>query len=272
MSSQTTTNKNEFAQENDLAQLIGEKEKSFIFQLRPGESFQSHMGVLPHDDIIGQKWGSRVKTHTNKVFTLLQPALDDLLRDIPRETQIMYPKDIGYVIMNMGVGPGKKIIEAGSGSGSLTTILAYLVGDQGHVFSYDNRNKNSLIAKSNLEKFGLDHRATFVTKDISAGFDHSGVDIVFLDIPETHLYIAQARDALIPGGFFGSLVPTTNQVSDLITALKKNNFSYIEVSEIMHRYYKPSATRLRPVDRMVAHTGFLIFARRVTSISETDEI
>jgi tRNA (adenine57-N1/adenine58-N1)-methyltransferase len=258
------------AKEGDLAQLVTERDKSHIFILKAGEEYQSHRGIIKHDDIIGLMWGSRIHSHLAKVFILLQPALDDLLRAIPRETQIMYPKDIGYIMVSMGIGPGSKVIEAGSGSGALTTAMAYAVGSTGQVISYENREKNLEIAKSNLERFGMIDRVTFRLKDISEGFDEQDAEAIFLDLPDPHNYIAQAREALIPGGFFGSILPTTNQVTELITALKKRNFEFIEVSEILHRYYKPTSTRLRPVDKMTAHTGYLLFARRITSTAEQE--
>jgi tRNA (adenine57-N1/adenine58-N1)-methyltransferase len=160
------------------------------------------------------------------------------------------------------------VIEAGTGSGSLTTALAYSVGQEGHVYSYERKEKNQAIARENLETFGLDDRVTFKVKDIADGFDEQNILAIFLDLPDPHNYILQVREVLIPGGFFGALLPTTNQVSELITGLKKNNFAFIEVSEILHRYYKPSATRLRPMDKMTAHTGFLVFARRVSGYTE----
>ena len=174
-------------------------------------------------------------------------------------------------MVTMGIGPGTKIIEAGTGSGGLTTALAFTVGEEGKVVSYDIEEKNSKIAKENLALFGLDNRVTFKTRDIATGFDENNFHAVFLDLPNPNKYIAIIRDSLISGGYVGCFLPTTNQVSDLITALKKQNFSLIEVSEILHRYYKTSATRLRPVDKMVGHTGYLIFARKAASISEMTE-
>lgn len=256
----------------DLIQLVGARDKSYIFPLKLDQEFQSHLGIIPHNDLIGLPWGTRVKTHLGKVFILLQPALDDLLRQIKRETQIMYPKDIGYILVTMGIGPGSQVIEAGTGSGAFTTALAYSVGPSGHVFSFEKKEKNLQIAQANLKNFGLEKRVTLKHHDIIDGFGLENFNNLFLDLPNPYDYVSQVREALMPGGFFGSFVPTANQVSDLITALKKENFSFIEVSEMLHRYYKPSATRLRPVDRMVAHTGYLVFARRITSQNEVEDM
>ncbi len=111
---------------------------------------------------------------------------------------------------------------------------------------------------------GLLERVTLKQRDIAAGFDESDVDALFLDVPNPWDYTAQARSALKGGGFFGSILPTANQVSRLLTSLERDGFSFIEVCEVLIRYYKPVPERLRPTDRMVAHTGFLIFARAVT--------
>jgi tRNA (adenine57-N1/adenine58-N1)-methyltransferase len=178
-----------------------------------------------------------------------------------RATQIMYPKDIGYVLVTMGIGPGTTVLEAGTGSGALTTALAWAVGPQGHVTTYEIRPDTQRLAQKNLERLGLDDRVTFKLKDISEGFDETGVDALFLDVQNSFDYIRQARDALKSGGFFGSILPTTNQVSRLLVALYQYEFAFVDVCEIILRFYKPVPERLRPTDRMVAHTGFLIFGR-----------
>lgn len=258
------------AQAGDLAQLVTERDQYFIFTLTPGEKFQSHLGIVAHDDLIGLAWGSRVTSHLGKLFVLLQPQLDDLLRDLPRQTQIMYPKDIGYVLVTLGIGPGSIVLEAGTGSGALTTALAYMVGEHGRVISYERKAKFSQMAQDNLKRYGLDQRVVFKCQDLADGIAEQNIHAVFLDLPDPENYIHLVRPALIPGGILGCLLPTTNQVSILITALKQNNFDKIEVSEILHRYYKTSATRLRPADKMVGHTGFLIFTRKVANFSELD--
>lgn len=252
----------------DLVQLVTDRDNSFLIRLEEEKVFQSHHGMIPHENLTHILWGSRIQSHLGKVFIVLQPALDDLIRALPRKTQILYPKDIGYIIVTMGIGPGIKIIEAGTGSGGLTTALAFVVGTEGKVISYDIEEKNINLARENLKLFGLENRVTFKIRDIQKGFDEVNYHAVFLDLENPEEYIATIRNSLIPGGYFGCFLPTTNQVSNLITALKKENFSFIEVSEILHRYYKTSATRLRPADKMVGHTGYLVFARKAATINE----
>lgn len=143
--------------------------------------------------------------------------------------------------------------------------LAHAVGPQGHIFSYERRPEVQAVASRNLERLGLAKRVTLTLRDITDGFDETGMQSIFLDLPSPENYLVQSRAALQPGGFFGSLLPTTNQVSILLTALKTVDFGFVEVSEILHRYYLPVASRLRPADTMTAHTGFLIFARKLVA-------
>lgn len=251
------------AREGDLAQLVGLRHKHFIINLQAGKKFETHRGIILHDDLIGKEWGTQVFSHLGSPFYLLQPSLADLLIDIPRTTQILYPKDIGFILVTMGVGPGQKVIEAGSGSGSMTTALAYAVGSEGRVITYEIKPDVQNLAHKNLSRFGLASRVDFKLRDIKEGFDETDADSFFLDVPNPYDYIPQIRAALKPGGFVSFLIPTVNQVEKVLYALQSNNFAFLEVCEVLLRYYKPEPSRLRPTDRMVAHTGFLVFARRI---------
>jgi tRNA (adenine57-N1/adenine58-N1)-methyltransferase len=251
------------SQPGDLALLVGLRHKHFIFPLIPGGSFHTHRGILYHDDLIGKPWGSQVFSHQDSPFFLLQPSLADLLVDLKRSTQIMYPKDIGFILTSMSVGPGQTVLEAGTGSGSMTVALAYAVGPQGHVVTYERRPEFQALACKNLERLGLDGRVDFKLGDIADGISETNVDALFLDVPNPWDYMRQVRLALKPGGFFCNLVPTFNQVETLLYALRREHFAFIEVCELLMRYYKPEPTRLRPTDRMIAHTGYLTFARRI---------
>jgi tRNA (adenine57-N1/adenine58-N1)-methyltransferase catalytic subunit len=247
----------------EMVQLVGRDHKYRLVHLQPGAELHTHRGLIKHDDMIGKPWGSRVDSHLGRPFYLLPPSLHDVLRDTKRRSQIIFPKDIGYILLKLSVVPGSTVIEAGTGSGALTTALATAVGPQGRVISYDSREDMQNLARRNLQALGLDSRVAFRLQDISEGFAETGAPALFLDVPVPHEYIAQVRAALRPGGFFGSIVPTVNQVSLLLTALARHDFEFVEVSEISLRYYKPVPERLRPTDRMVAHTGYLIFARPV---------
>src|ERR1700752_1488471 len=251
------------ARDGDLAQLVGLRHKHFILTLQAGAKFETHRGILQHDDLIGKLWGTQVFSHLGSPFFLLQPSLADLLIDLPRTTQILYPKDIGFILVTLGVGHGQKVMEAGAGSGSMTTALAYAVGPNGQVISYEVKQDVQNLARKNLNRFGLDSRVDFKLPDIQGGFDETDVDSFFLDVPNPYDYIAQVRAALKPGGFLCCLIPTFNQVEKTLYALRQNNFAFVEVCEILLRYYQAIPNRLRPTDRMVAHTGFLIFARRI---------
>jgi len=251
------------ARDGDLAELVGLRHKHFIINLKAGTKFETHRGIILHDDLIGNSWGTQVFSDMGSPFILLQPSLSDLLIDLPRTTQILYPKDIGFILVTIGVGPGQKVMEAGTGSGSMTTALAYAVGDEGSVISYEVKEDVQNLARKNLNRFGLDSRVDFKLRDIEQGFDETDADSFFLDVPNPYDYIHQVRAALKPGGYLCCLIPTFNQVEKTLWALRQSNFAFVEVCEILLRYYKPEPARLRPTDRMVAHTGFLLFGRRI---------
>jgi len=269
--------------DGDLAQLVGLRHKSFIVRVKQGGELQTHRGVVKFDDIIGKPWGSRIRSHMGNPFYVLQPALGDLLKELPRNTQILYPKDIGFILVQMGIGEGQVVLEAGTGSGSLTSAMAFAVGSRGKVITYEAREEMQKLARKNISRLGLEERVDFKLRELTQeqGFDEEGVDALFLDLPNPYNYIHHARKALKMGGFFGCILPTANQVSKLLLALRQFDFAFVDVCEVLLRYYKPEPDRLRPVDRMVAHTGFLIFARpvliengdeQINELEETDEL
>ena len=257
------THPTSIARDGDLAELVGLRHKHFILNLQAGAKFETHRGILQHDDLIGKPWGTQVYSHIGAPFYLLQPSLADLLIDLPRTTQILYPKDIGFILVTMGVGPGQKVMEAGTGSGSMTTALAYAVGSEGRVISYEVKEDVQNLARKNVTRFGLESRVDFKLRDIQQGLDETDANSFFLDLPNPYDCTEQVRAALKPGGFLCCLIPTYNQVEKTLYALRQHNFAFIEVCEILIRYFQAEPSRLRPTDRMVAHTGFLLFARKI---------
>jgi len=256
------------AQAGDLAQLVGLRHKHFLFTLVAGGRFETHRGILQHDDLIGLPWGSQVFSHLGAAFFLLQPSLSDVLTNLPRNTQILYPKDIGLILITLGIGPGSRVLEAGTGSGSMTIALAHAVGADGRVVSYEQRPEMQALARKNLTRVGFDDRVDFKLRDIAEGFDETDADAFFLDVSNPYDYIPQVRAALKPGGFFCAIVPTFNQLEVLLHSLRRGQFAFIEACEVLLRYFKPEPARIRPTDRMVAHTGFLVFARRIEPASD----
>lgn len=259
------------ARAGDIAMLVGVKHKNHLFRLEPGRVFQTHRGEISHDDLIGTPWGTIVRSHIGRTFHLLEPSIADLINELPRRTQILYPKDIGFILMTMGVGPGDQIGEAGSGSGAMTLALTHAVGDSGHVFSYDSHPDSLGLARKNIARFGSPDRVTFKERALEEGLDETDLDGFFLDVPYPELAIPIVRETLKPGGAFGCIVPTTNQISGLLQSLEDNRFAFIDICEILLRYYRTNPHRLRPTDRMVAHTGFLVFARPVILPDERKE-
>jgi tRNA (adenine57-N1/adenine58-N1)-methyltransferase len=248
-------------QTGDIAQFIDPRGNKHIVLLTSDGKLQTNHGQLFFSDLFGLPWGSVIKSHLNKKFIIVEPSLNEIILNTKRSTTIMYPKDIGFILINMNVGCGNIVVEAGTGSGALTIALSWAVGSKGHVYSYETRENVQVLARKNLEKNGLSDRVTLKLKDIGYGFDEDGVDSLFLDLPNPENYLEIVQKALRPGGFFGTFVPTVNQVSRILESLYDYKFASIEVCEILLRYYKPVPARLRPDDRLTAHTGFLIFSR-----------
>jgi tRNA (adenine57-N1/adenine58-N1)-methyltransferase catalytic subunit len=261
-----------YSQAGDLAMLISPDKKRFIFHLKTDGEIQTHKGILRHNDLIDCPWGSKLESHSGKEFTFFEPSLRDILMSTKRQSQIIYPKDIGYILLRLSVGPGKTVIEAGTGSGGLTTALAWSVGAEGKVFSYDRREDMQNLARRNLGRIGLEERVVFHNRDLEDGFTETDVDALFLDVPNPHDYIEHVKAALSNGGTFGVILPTTNQVSLLLTAMHRIGFADVEICEILLRFYKANPQRLRPDDRMIGHTGFLIFARLEHRIASPDDM
>jgi tRNA (adenine57-N1/adenine58-N1)-methyltransferase len=253
-----------YVEENDLVLLVGQDRKEFIIRVQAGGQLQTHRGCILHDELLGKSQGRQIHSHLGYPFVVLVPGLHDIIRLLKRATQIMYPKDISYVLLRLNVMPDSRVVEAGTGSGGLTMALSRAVGQSGRVYSYEVRPDVLRLARQNLEGLGLAGAVEFKLRDIAEGFDERDVDALFLDVRRPWSYLRQVLEALRDSGFFGALVPTTNQVEALLHGMEEvGAFAPIEVEEVLVRSYKAVPARLRPVDRMIAHTGYLIFARKV---------
>jgi tRNA (adenine57-N1/adenine58-N1)-methyltransferase len=247
----------------DVVLFIGKDRRTFIRPVQVGGHLQTHFGIIYYDELIGIPYGSKIKTHLGHSMYIIPPSIDDIVKHLHRETQIIFPKDLGYIVMKMSIMPGVKVIEAGTGSGALTMLLAMLVGEDGHIFSYERKAKMQDLARRNVSRIGLEHRVSFIERDISEGFDQTDVHAVFLDLPDPWVYLDHARRSLRGGGFFGAIVPTTNQLHTLLEHLYRGAWYLMQAEELILRPWRTIPQRIRPDDQMNGHTGFLVFARAV---------
>lgn len=251
---------------DDVVLLIDEAGNKWVTSLSVGR-FTISQGTINLNELVGNVPGCSITTHLGYRCYAFRPTPNDLvMHAIKRETQIAYPKEMGYLLLRLGIVPGCKVVEAGTGSGASTLLFAAAVGDEGKVYSYERRSEFTERARRNLELAGLLHRVELKVRDIADGFDEKDVDAVFLDVRTPWEYLEQALETLACGGSIGMLVPTTNQICETLRAMQRLPLVDIEVCEILVRHYKPNPERLRPEDRMVAHTAFLIAARKVAQM------
>jgi tRNA (adenine57-N1/adenine58-N1)-methyltransferase catalytic subunit len=251
------------ARAGDLVLLISPEHKRYLIKLEPGGSWFSHRGSVEHDAIIGQPLGRTVNTQHGYAYLALEPSTNDLIQDMPRASQIIYGKDAAQIILRLSLYPGRRVVEAGTGSGGLTLLLARTIMPNGRVYSYETRPESYAMARANMIELGVEPYVTLYNEDISGGFHETDVDACFLDVREPWLFLDHAWSVLKGSGFFGALLPTANQVSELLSGLEARPFGDIAVEEVIIRPWKPVPARLRPADRMLAHSAFLIFARKI---------
>jgi len=257
------------ASENDRVLLLSRRGKQLIITLHAGERTHTHRGVIEHDTILGMPYGSAMRTHTGQELYVMRPSIHDELMAIRRASQVIYPKELGEILLRLDLHAGRRVIEAGTGSGAMTMAFASAIQATGRVYSYDQRPDMQDLARHSLERIGLESMVEFVQRDIADGFDQENVDALFLDVREPWLYLHSAAHALADGGHLGILVPTTNQIVALLESLEGSVFIDIDVLEILQRHYRPVAGRLRPEDVMVGHTGYLLFGRKIRRTSGT---
>jgi len=234
-----------------------------MVKVEAGKSFHTHKGFIKFDDLIGKEYGSTVPSSLGVEFVALRPLLRDYVMKSVRKTQITYPKDIALIVMFSGIGPGSHIVEAGTGTGALTTALAHYVKPDGRVYSYEIREEFLKTAEKNLKRVGLTDFVELKNKDITAGIDESDVDAVILDLATPWLVVPHAYNALKPCGTIVSFSPTIDQVVKTVEALKENGFVDIETLECLMRGMQIERGKTRPQTLMTGHTGYITFARKI---------
>jgi tRNA (adenine57-N1/adenine58-N1)-methyltransferase len=242
--------------------LIDTKQRRHLVTLAPGGAFHSHAGVLDHDRLIGQDEGVTVRTTMNARMVAVRPTLAEYVLKMPRGAQVIYPKDLGPILMLADIFPGARVLESGVGSGALTMTLLRAVGPEGRVLGYELRDDYAERARRNVEGFlGPGMPLQVEVRDAYDGIDETDLDRVLLDLPEPWRVVKHAEAALAPGGILLSYLPTIGQVMRLREELAASTFGMAETLEVLQRGWNVDGQSVRPDHRMVAHTGFLTHAR-----------
>ena len=254
--------KDNLVKENDFVLFYLSPRKKWLIQVSPGKQVHTHAGYIEVEEVIGKEYGQSVMTNTNQEIYLLYPRLNDYIFKSKRATQILYPKDMAIIASLTDLSHGKKVIEAGTGSGSLSCFIANLIRPEGRLYTYDVREESHEIAKKNIEKAGLSEFVTLKIKDAKLGLEEKDMDVAILDLGDPWTLIKTMKGCLRPGGILASVSPTINQVEKVVIELQNEGFLEIETLEILMREMEVREGKTRPAMRMVGHTTYLTFARK----------
>lgn len=245
--------------------LLDTKRRRHLVVLQAGGAFHSHAGIVAHDDLIGAPEGTRVRTTMGARLTAVRPTLAEYVLEMPRGAQVIYPKDLGAILVHADVFPGARVLESGVGSGALTMTLLRALGPDGHVLGYEIRDDFAGRARRNVEAFlGPDVPLTVEVRDVYEGIEATDLDRILLDLPEPWRVVPHAAGALTRGGILCAYLPTILQVATLRAAIAESEFGMAQTFEVLHRTWHVEGQSVRPDHRMVAHTGFLTVARLLT--------
>jgi tRNA (adenine57-N1/adenine58-N1)-methyltransferase len=259
--------------ENDAVLFIDRRGRRYLKILAPGRKI-SIRGEIIADGLFGLDEGSRVKLSTGEPFLVLRPTYADLIPHLPRAAQVIYPKDTGPMLVWGDVYPGATVIEGGVGAGAFTIALLRAVGPYGRVISYELREDFAAHARRNVATFfGDAPNWELKLRDLYSGFDETEADRLFLDLPEPGRALEVAACALRPGGVFVGYVPTALQLKEVVESLQQHPlFGEIESFETLLRNWHVKGMSVRPVHRMVAHSAFIIVARRLAEPSAASAV
>jgi tRNA (adenine57-N1/adenine58-N1)-methyltransferase len=243
--------------------VLDSKKRRYLVTLEDGGEFHTHSGFVPHDDLIGRHEGITVTSTRGGRYLVVRPTLADFVLKMPRGAQVIYPKDLGPILMLADISPGLKVLESGVGSGALSMTL---LRAGAHVTGYElradfasraHRNVTSFLGPESNERYDVQER------DCYEGIDGTDFDRVVLDLPEPWQVVRHAEAAMVPGGILIAYTPSILQASQLRERLEKSSFDMAATVEVLHRGWHIEGAAVRPDHRMVGHTGFLTHARLV---------
>ena len=246
--------------------LVDAKQRRYLITLRIGASFHTHVGIVEHDRLIGSPEGSTVLGSTGRRFLVVRPTLSDAVLKMPRGAQVIYPKDLGAILIEADIAPGMRVLEAGVGSGALSMALLRTGAE---VVGYELREDFAEGARANVKAMlgaGAHYRVEL--RDVYEGIEQSGLDRILLDLPEPWRVLPHAAEALRPGGILCAYLPSINQTAQLRAAMDQHGFGMASTLEVLHRTWHIEDRSVRPDHRMVGHTGFLTTGRLLVPFAE----
>lgn len=256
----------------DACLLFDSRGRRYLIELIPGRDFQYHRGVLSHDTIIGTEDGAIMESSLGARLIALRPRLADYTLKMARRATVLYPKDAGAILVWADIGPGMTVLEAGTGSGALTMVLARAVGPTGRVVSYERREDHAAVASKLIRGFFGDVPSQLELRvgEVEEAIPEVAPDRLVLDLPEPWHSVGPAGEHLAPGAIFCCYLPTVPQVQTVSEALAASAaFFQTETFEVLHREWVIDGRSVRPSHRMVGHTGFVTVSRRIESRSAT---
>jgi tRNA (adenine57-N1/adenine58-N1)-methyltransferase catalytic subunit len=237
--------------------------RQWLLRVERGKEFHTHKGFLKTDNIIGLPLGSQVRSSLGERFWLLKPTTHDFIMHSVRRTQIMYPKDIGIILLKLSLSSGLKVLEIGTGSGAMTVAVASAVKPSGRVHTYEARDEFADIAERNLRRASVWDYVTVHRADASTGIEGDDFDAAIVDVGDPWPLIPKIHRALRGGAPFVSFSPTMNQVEKTTETLGKTGFVNVHTLECFVREIRADTGKTRPATMMIGHTGYMTFAQKI---------
>ncbi len=246
-----------------------DRRRKWLIKPKDTPKLHTHLGILDVSALVGKEFGVTATTTLGDELLILRPTIEDLVLKLSRKTQVIYPKDLGLMMVKLGVRSGSRVIETGTGSGATTALLAYLLQPGGMVYTYDVNPEFQEVAKKNVQRIGLERFVSFKVGDARQGFEETGMDAGVLDVGDPWEVVVSMKKALKPSAPMAAVTPTTNQAERLVAKMTEEGFAAIETVEILMRHLEARVGMTRPSNMMIGHTAYITFGRTTLRTAET---